>query len=675
MLSKLRNLLVLLIVATNAQAQLSVPPAHLPYEQAAKDSHPAAAMRLPASAAARAVILTPPSIVERAQMTAMRASDRGRTLKNAKSRGLGIGFGRAVAAADSAIRLADLEWHPVTGGARAARISLTSPGAVAIRIELALKDAPAGLNVRFEGSRRGAPVFGPYAAGMLERDGEFWSPVLEGETGTIELELPATSEVGNAMLEMPLISHLGVPGDKLKALDGYIGESGACQTDIACLAPALKEQLATATNAVARIFVTVKGVTIVCTGTLLNDARGSFTPYFLTTNHCIDDVDNPAGSKGVPAAAANSVNSYWFFQAATCGSQAQPNYVLLAGGAKLLARSADYDWSLLRLNAAPPAGSTFAAWNASGPLDAGANAAAIHHPNGDLKKVAQGNVFGYQSLSGRQQLHHCAVDVGRHRAGKQRGRIVRNESGGRCFRASRRARRRRFVVQLSAGHRPVFSFRRHIPADPAIRCTRGVESGQDRAGRGILQCRQERLSDHGRSARDQRSRRRHGLGAHGPALSRLYGSVGGAGRRRSRCAGSMPLRDRAIPIFFPRPRRSARIPLRAYGSTWVRESAAAFYVVLPDAGSGACPANHFAVYRFASNANPPRRRYTSEVVLRDALIDGRRMDAGRLRPGARPGLDVRALAAATWRSFRHRRRRTSKACGGRRRRVPNPDGA
>ena len=71
------------------------------------------------------------------------------------------------------------------------------------------------------------------------------------------------------------------------------------------------------------------------------------------------------------------------------------NFALLGGGASLLARSVDYDWALLKLNNAPPAGATFAAWNGSGPITAGTPADGIHHPEGDLKKFSQGIVQPY----------------------------------------------------------------------------------------------------------------------------------------------------------------------------------------------------------------------------------------------------------------------------------------
>ena len=110
-------------------------------------------------------------------------------------------------------------------------------------------------------------------------------------------------------------------------------------------------------------------------------------------------LSDTTGNGSIAADAATTVNTFWFFQAPTCGSQAVPDYTLIADGATLLARGVDYDWSLLRLNGSPPPGATFAAWNAAGPLTAGTAVAAIHHPEGDLKKISQGNVFGYRPYS------------------------------------------------------------------------------------------------------------------------------------------------------------------------------------------------------------------------------------------------------------------------------------
>jgi hypothetical protein len=78
------------------------------------------------------------------------------------------------------------------------------------------------------------------------------------------------------------------------------------------------------------MLVTIDGDTYLCTGTLLNDAQNSFTPYFLTANHCLEGTGDPALGRGIAAAAAGTINTYWFVQAATCGSLATPAYAQTA---------------------------------------------------------------------------------------------------------------------------------------------------------------------------------------------------------------------------------------------------------------------------------------------------------------------------------------------------------
>src|ERR1019366_2148894 len=107
--------------------------------------------------------------------------------------------------------------------------------------------------------------------------------------------------------------------------------------------------------------------------------------YFFTANHCLDNDDNDVGaSRAHPAAAAATINTYWFFQTSVCGVDTASNV--------------NFDWDLVRLNNAPPAGATFAAWNASPLSVAGVAADGIHHPEGDLKKISQGTTQGFQTF-------------------------------------------------------------------------------------------------------------------------------------------------------------------------------------------------------------------------------------------------------------------------------------
>jgi hypothetical protein len=165
-----------------------------------------------------------------------------------------------------------------------------------------------------------------------------------------------------------------------------IGSSGSCNVDVACVIPVSQPVLDAAKSVAHMSFVAEDGFSYLCTGTVVNDSVVSFTPYLFTANHCIDS-----------AATARTLNTYWFYEAATCNDRNTPQFVQLAGGAAMLGRSPDFDWALLRLLETPPAGTVFSAWRAE-PIPAGAVVSVLHHPRGDLKKWSQGNLTGLTFL-------------------------------------------------------------------------------------------------------------------------------------------------------------------------------------------------------------------------------------------------------------------------------------
>ena len=130
------------------------------------------------------------------------------------------------------VALDSLAWNEVDGG-RAASIVVQSTSAAAIRIELRWKQAPASpvrVQFRFAGSS-GATVFGPVAGDELVTPVSYWSPVLEGERGTIEIFVPGDVTTAGVVLEMPRISHLEIAGSDLSNYRGKrvpeIGDAGS----------------------------------------------------------------------------------------------------------------------------------------------------------------------------------------------------------------------------------------------------------------------------------------------------------------------------------------------------------------------------------------------------------------------------------------------------------------
>jgi len=618
--SSCAGLVLAVLAAAGASAQTSVPPAR--YDAL---HHPRAAetppnLLLPRGAPARGIRLAPPGASEDGTRKALPNAASAAAKKGNKSRRLAVGYARSVPPADAAVRLSDLPWQSVAQGTRVAQLTVTSPGAAAVRLGLALQGAPPGLLLRFRGSGSGATAFGPVSAAAIAADDIYWSPVLEGDAGTIEFALPADVDPGAALIRLPTISHLLAAGNGLRTFASNIGQAGACEVDIACLDATLRQQLSAATDAVAKMMVTIAGDTFLCTGTLLNDAQTSFTPYFLTANHCIEDIADPAAGRGVAAAAAGTINTYWFFQAAACGSLATPGYTLLAGGAKLLARSIDDDWALVQLNLPPPAGTTFSAWSADAPIATGTAADTIHHPGGDLKKFSMGSVQGYAPYSDGSSYIRMMWTTGVTEAGSSgSGLFTRNAatghyelrgtlSGGEssCALPQGSDEYARFdaafplvndylVPSAASTTTPVVEFynalqdQYFITADPFEIAGRdhNVPAGWVRTGYRFLAYNDSSVAPAGVQP-----------------VCRLYapppyGDIRFYSAYAPECAATLAQADQH----------------------WIAESAAAFYIQVPAAISGQCPAGTRPVYRFLDNASPPRRRYTAEVDLRDALID------------------------------------------------------
>jgi lysyl endopeptidase len=621
--------LALLTTAISANAQLSVPPAtYRPATPTKAEVKPA--LLLSTDAAARSILLSTPTSSERAALTPKVAT---KTFKDGivpKRGRLIIGFAREVPAAQGSINLSDLAWAQVEGGTQAAHISLTSTGAAAIRIGLVLTAAPAALEMRFKGSSGAAQVFGPYPA-ELAHESIYWSPVLEGETGMIELTLPAGVSPGAGMLSLPMISHLVVAGNALRQADplGEIGQSGACEVDVACMSTTLKQQAASAVNAVARMVVTDHGQTGLCSGTLVNDSTISSTPYFFTANHCLDNDDADVGaSKAQPTAVAATINTYWFFQTSVCGQDTSNNvnFVLVAGGAKLLGRGVDFDWTLVRLNNAPPAGATFAAWNASPLSEAGTAAAGIHHPAGDLKKISQGTTQGFQTFADgssfiSMQWTQGATEPGSSGSGLFTYNPNQNyyELRGGLYGGGSACDAR------SQGSTDIYS--RMDVALPMLRQYLTPNAANPTKETLVVEYYYAGYDDYFITA-NQAEIQALDNGAH-PGWQRTgltflaYSDPSVAPPGASPVCRFYVLPQAGDSHFYSADPTECTATARKFAGTWVEESPALFYIQLPDPATGACPPNTRAVFRFLNNVNGLHHRYTAEVDVRDSIIQDR----------------------------------------------------
>jgi V8-like Glu-specific endopeptidase len=300
-----------------------------------------------------------------------------------------IGHAREVDTLASTAATRDaLAWEATAHGARRAALSVTSPGAAATRLALRIERAPAGTMFRFYPPSGDAPFEVSYeeiaaqmraGATAAQADTVYWSPVVEGETQAVEVELAPGHEPAELALAIPSASHLVTSAE----IGFFMPKAAAasCNVDSMCH----QETWSTESAAVARIVFTDGGSTFLCTGTLLADRDPSTViPYFLTANHCVSTQ-----------AVASTVQTYWFYRATSCDSGTRGPYQTRTGGAALLYASASTDTSFIRLNSTPPAGAGYAGWLVGSAPATGAKVTGIHNPRGDLQKISFGNLDDY----------------------------------------------------------------------------------------------------------------------------------------------------------------------------------------------------------------------------------------------------------------------------------------
>lgn len=324
--------------------------------------------------------------------TALPGLDAGRILEVQKRNQRGgniatqIGVSRPLDATQSVVRL---KWQPTAGG-QVARFEVSAADALGLRLGLDLNGLPANAELRVAGSGAPTQVFlarGAEAQGLIS-DGLYWTMPTEGEVQTVELFVPGGAK-RPAQLRVGMVSHLlSSPAGGFEDLAKAIGDSGACNVNVICRTGTLGQRFIDAKNAVARMVYSSGGGTYTCTGTLLNDTdNATQIPYFYSAHHCLSSQ-----------AEANTLTTYWGFEATTCGGSTAAANTALGGGATYLWSEVNTDGLLLRLNGTPPAGAFFAGWDAT-QITNGTAVRAIHHPSGDLKKTSLGQKITQDSYN------------------------------------------------------------------------------------------------------------------------------------------------------------------------------------------------------------------------------------------------------------------------------------
>lgn len=349
-----------------------------------------------------------------------------------KSSGIGgalqVAQAQQVPQAKTAAELAQLlTWNTDAQGNSSASLQVHAADAYGLRLGLVVDALPDSATVRVfkeaDGQQEavGYETSGADINSLIQTNvqaGEsgqaghtWWSADLGGDTVVLQISLPAGVTSDAVKVALPIVSNVfrdvsdyafepyeSAPAadeaqqslvfGNLNAKAGNIPSAGTCNLDVTCFDNGAQQR-----DAVARmLYVGANGNGFFCTGTLLNDAIQSNTPYFLTANHCISTH-----------AEASSLQTDWFFRSASCNSSLlNSKSTKRTGGARLLFTNNSNqgnDMTLLVLNNPAPAGTYLAGWDAN-QNNYAQDVYGIHQPMGSLAKISGGKAVAYANCTG-----------------------------------------------------------------------------------------------------------------------------------------------------------------------------------------------------------------------------------------------------------------------------------
>ena len=302
-----------------------------------------------------------------------------------------VGVGRSVPSEHQGDLTEKLVWSNIDGGAIAAALEVASPGAKALRVALSA-NLPEGAEVRFFSPtapnqgfrpRRGKEFTSGKGAGTAPP--LLWSPTVAGDAIGVEISLPTPADLSAFALEVRRISHLErlpVQPSPATAPQPTDMHNTCTAVDVSCADAPNCATLST----VRILFTEADGDSYTCTATVINDSRETVekleATHLLTAHHCVSSQ-----------AAAKTVETWWNYQTASCGSsQRSDRFFSLDEGADLVVTHARTDHSLLRLRAPiPQVPICWKGWS-GGAGQIGENVYSTHHPRGELKEWAAGQI-------------------------------------------------------------------------------------------------------------------------------------------------------------------------------------------------------------------------------------------------------------------------------------------
>lgn len=270
-------------------------------------------------------------------------------------------------------------WQDLSDGSRIWRIRIISPDALSINLLYDKFYMPEGGKLFIYATDKGSSIgaFTKRNNKNSPSDGFATGLVFSNDITVEYYEPSAVKEQGELSIAY-VVSGYRLISEILQE-ERSLGSSGSCQVNINCPEGANWQS---EKKAIALILV---GGSRLCTGSLINNTSNNRESYFLTANHCTSPYGDAITSPNL-----SSFSFYWMYEDPTCTRSSTEPPIYSTSGATIVANNSISDFSLLRLTEDPQNISSittyYLGWDCTG--SSGTGGVGIHHPMGDVKKIA-----------------------------------------------------------------------------------------------------------------------------------------------------------------------------------------------------------------------------------------------------------------------------------------------
>ena len=274
------------------------------------------------------------------------------------------------------------KWNTLADGGRLWRLQIKSPNAYSINLIFSQYRLPEEATLHVYSSDT-SHVIGAFTAQNNKTHSRFSTAPVQGDQITLEYYEPADAAFsGEIQLSHVIHAYRNFFGRRSpRPVSKLYGDSESCNININCSEgdPWQKEE-----GAVAMLMVDLNNRG--CTGFLVNNEREDFSPYLMTAYHCVDSNEDGSISSSEEQAAEVWM-ALFDYESPYCTDYDGPKNHDVSG-MDFRAGHSDSDFTLFELNASPhPSWDIYyAGWSATGSTPN--STVSIHHPRGDIKKIA-----------------------------------------------------------------------------------------------------------------------------------------------------------------------------------------------------------------------------------------------------------------------------------------------